>query len=74
MIFGRNSSPGREIILIGLSAENLKSIADGQPLSVGPMPDDPAMRNVTVVMLHAETEKDIRDVLEKAKMVPPETE
>jgi hypothetical protein len=73
MIFGRLSGPKGEVVLIGLAATNLKEMAAGKPLSIGPVPGDLALSKLTIIVLTGETEKDIVEKLKEAKMVAPDT-
>jgi len=65
MIFGRNFVNGHHFILVGLSTENLEKIRDGNPLSIGPVKNDPILENATITIMAAETEKEIVEELRK---------
>ena len=73
MIFGRNFVNGHHFILVGLSGDNLKKIQDKNPLSIGPVKNDPLLENATIIIMAANTGTDIVEELKKAGMVPPDT-
>ena len=66
MIFGRMSKEGKEFVLVGLSKENIRQMNEGTPITIGPVPNDPAMGNMTVILITGETEADIAETLQKS--------
>ena len=73
MIFGRNFVNGHHFILVGLSGENMDKIRDKNPLSIGPVKNDPILENATIIIMSGTTEEEIVEELKKAGMLPPET-
>lgn len=73
MIFGRMSNEGREFVLIGLSNENIAKMKEGEPLSIGPVPGDPALAGMMIIITTGEAEEDMVVMLKKAGLVNPET-
>lgn len=73
MIFGRNFVNGHHFILVGLSGDNLKKIWEKKPLSIGPVKNDPLLDNATIIIMAADTEKDIVAELRKSGLMPSET-
>lgn len=73
MIFGRMSNFGREFVLVGLDAENVREIQSGKPLVIGPVPEDPALRAMQIIIVCGETDRDLVAVLNSLKLLDPET-
>lgn len=73
MIFGRLTTGSREIVLVGLSAENVRMMQAGKPLSIGPVPNDAALSKTTIIVMAGETEKDILEALKTAGMISQDT-
>ena len=73
MIFGRKKQGLVEFVLVGLSADNLKSMTAGEPISIGPVPGDTALSSMTIILLSGDTEQDIVEALKKAGLVDKDT-
>lgn len=65
MIFGRNFVNGHHFILVGLSTENLDKIREKNPLSIGPVKNDPILENATIIIMAGTTEAEIVEELKK---------
>jgi hypothetical protein len=70
MIFGRMNNMGREFVLIGLNVENLREIAFGKPLVIGPVPGDPTLANVQLIILAGENDEQVMKALDKLSEPP----
>lgn len=71
MIFGRMESMGKEFVLIGLAKENFEQITKGAPLMVGPVPGDPFLKNMVIIVMAGETNKDMLATLQKLELADP---
>ena len=65
MIFGRMTNYGREFVLVGLDNGNLAEIAHGKPLVIGPIPGDPTLAKVQLIIMAGENDQEIAQALEK---------
>lgn len=72
MIFGRMSNEGREYVLVGLSDENLREMKSGEPITIGPVPGDPALAAMQIILVCGETQQDMVDALNKNVLKNPE--
>lgn len=72
MIFGRMSNEGREFVLVGLSDENIAMMKEGQPITIGPVPNDPALCGMMIIITTGGTEGDMTEALKKLGLVSPE--
>jgi len=59
---------GREFVLIGMDNESLRQICQGKPLVVGPVPGDPALANIQIIIAHGESLEDITKTLDMSPM------
>lgn len=73
MIFGRMSNFGREFVLLGMNAENVREIQSGKPLVIGPVPGDPALAAMQIIIVCGETDADVMSILKSIKLLDPET-
>lgn len=69
MIFGRSQKGILEMVCIGLSAENIAKLQAGEPMSIGPMPKDPTLKNVSIIIVAGETNEDIMERLKKSGVI-----
>lgn len=79
MIFGRKSvdRPGGsplEVVLIGLSKENVDRLQSGDPITIGPHEKDYAMSNMQIVITAAETDRDVMEALKTAGLIDPDVQ
>lgn len=58
------------MVCIGLTRENVTKLQGGEPISIGPMPKDPALKNVTIIIVAGDTPEAIMEQLEKAGIKP----
>jgi hypothetical protein len=65
MIFGRMSDAGREFVLVGLSDDNLREMKAGEPITIGPVPGDPALAAMQIILVCGDTEQDMMKALKK---------
>lgn len=73
MIFGRMTSEGREFVLVGLSDENIAMMKTGEPVTIGPVPGDPALAGMMIVIAAGDTEASMVRTLKLLSLVSPET-
>lgn len=63
---------GRDYILVGLSAENLREMQAGKPLVVGPVENDHLLANAQILVVVAESAEQVTAILDKhTNIVPP---
>lgn len=70
MIFGRSQKGMLEMVCIGLTTDNIAKLVDGEPISIGPMPKDPALKNVSIIIVAGDSPESIMQQLEKAGIKP----
>lgn len=70
MIYGRSQKGMLEMVCIGLTAENIAKLQAGEPMSIGPMPKDPALKNVSIIIVAGDTTESIMEQLKKAGIKP----
>lgn len=70
MIFGRSQKGMLEMVCIGLTHENVLKMEAGEPISIGPMPKDPALKNVSIIIVIGDSPESIMEQLEKAGIKP----
>ncbi len=72
MIFGRMQNFGREFVLVGLDMENLREMCNGKPLVIGPVPNDPLLANVQLIIVVGENNEAVYKQVESLTAPPPQ--
>lgn len=71
MIFGRMANEGREFVLVGLSDENFAKMKEGEAITIGPVPGDPALAGMMIVIAAGETEESMVETLKHLGLITP---